>query len=88
MQGWVPPMPLGMIPPPPGMGLPPPPPGVIPTSVPPPMGFRAVHYPSQDPTRMGSTTGAPTTEEGDSLPRDSRASTPPPGDADYENSGD
>ena len=82
-------MPLTMIPPPPGAGLPPPPPGVMP-AVPPPLGFRAVHYPSQDPTRMGSTTGAPASEEGaeksdvTTQPRDSRASTPPPGDADYE----
>ncbi|XP_059147534.1 pre-mRNA-splicing factor RBM22-like [Physella acuta] len=58
------------LPPPPGMRLPPPPPGVLPVRPPPgvppsqpgqnsppdqpPRGLAPVHYPSQDPTRMGA----------------------------------
>lgn len=57
-----PPPPFGMPPrgpPPPGMRLPPPPPGVMPLRPPPglpprPPGPGIVHYPSQDPTRMGA----------------------------------
>ncbi|CAL1530111.1 unnamed protein product [Lymnaea stagnalis] len=59
-------MPRG--PPPPGMRLPPPPPGILPMRPPPglvpsqqqpqqqapPRGPAPVHYPSQDPTRMGA----------------------------------
>ncbi|XP_064611008.1 pre-mRNA-splicing factor RBM22-like [Liolophura sinensis] len=43
-------------PPPPGMRLPPPPPGMMPMRPPPmpPRGALPVHYPSQDPTRMGA----------------------------------
>ncbi|KAK7506347.1 hypothetical protein BaRGS_00002459 [Batillaria attramentaria] len=59
-----PPPPFGMPPrgpPPPGMRLPPPPPGVMPIRPPPglpprPPGPGIVHYPSQDPTRMGAVT--------------------------------
>ncbi|XP_022319025.2 pre-mRNA-splicing factor RBM22-like [Crassostrea virginica] len=58
-----PPMvPFGMArgPPPPGIRLPPPPPGMMPLRPPPgpprmtPVTSVAVHYPSQDPTRMGA----------------------------------
>ncbi|XP_033751822.1 pre-mRNA-splicing factor RBM22-like [Pecten maximus] len=52
-------MPFGMFrgPPPPGVRLPPPPPGMMPMRPPPRvmMGTNMpVHYPSQDPTRMGA----------------------------------
>ncbi|XP_025076196.1 LOW QUALITY PROTEIN: pre-mRNA-splicing factor RBM22-like [Pomacea canaliculata] len=48
---------------PPGMHLPPPPPGVMPMRPPPgmpprPSGPAPVHYPSQDPTRMGAVASA------------------------------
>ncbi|XP_076457541.1 pre-mRNA-splicing factor RBM22-like [Babylonia areolata] len=60
-----PPPPFGMPPrgpPPPGMRLPPPPPGVMPVRPPPglpprPGGPSIMHYPSQDPTRMGAVPG-------------------------------
>jgi len=66
-----PPPPFGMRgPPPPGMRLPPPPPGVLPMRPPPGMPRgppmmghphgppQAVHYPSQDPNRMGAAKAA------------------------------
>lgn len=46
--------------PPPGMRMPPPPPGMMPMRPPPGVPMRPgmqVHYPSQDPTRMGSVPG-------------------------------
>ncbi|GAB1608666.1 pre-mRNA-splicing factor RBM22-like [Argonauta hians] len=54
-------MPRGPPPPPPGVRLPPPPPGILPVRPPPLIPPRTsqvnlVHYPSQDPTRMGAVT--------------------------------
>ena len=55
LPGPLPPPPLGMPPGPPPFLMPPRPPGLPP---PPPPGFLgAVHYPSQDPSRMGALAG-------------------------------
>ncbi|KAL5017840.1 hypothetical protein ScPMuIL_003562 [Solemya velum] len=56
-RGLPPVLPFFRGPPPPGVRLPPPPPGMLPTRPPPglpPQGLPPMHYPSQDPTRMGA----------------------------------
>ncbi|KAL3876727.1 hypothetical protein ACJMK2_034528 [Sinanodonta woodiana] len=63
-RGPPPMMPIGFLrgPPPPGMRMPPPPPGMVPLRPPPGVPPRGsapvpvVHYPSQDPARMGAIT--------------------------------